>query len=105
VGSGNLCAGAEQFQRTHVFRQNGYLLNYQGKELVDNCRCYVLVDDHMFVSLGDPGEPDVSLRYTIYGNTLRFDVLIPDQCSTAKCRDAIAFSVGQYALGTWVRVD
>ncbi len=103
-GITNMCEGATRFQRTHIFRPNGYLLNYQDKKLVDDCRCYMLVGDRTFVSLGDPGDPDVTLHYVIDGDILTFDVVMPDQCTTATCLDAVAFSVGQYALGPWQRV-
>jgi hypothetical protein len=77
-----VCAGAKQYQRTHYFRPNGYLINYQGKQIADDCHCYQLLNNHTFVSLGnDPGSIDVSLHYTIVGNTLTFDVVVPDQCS------------------------
>jgi hypothetical protein len=99
------CAGSEEFQRTHFFRPNGYLMNYQGTKLVDDCHCYQLVDGDTFVSLGDPGDPDITLQYTVDGGTLTFDVVPPATCTTANCRDAIAFSVYQYALGPWQRVD
>jgi hypothetical protein len=101
----NICEGAKQFQRTHFFQPNGYLINYQGKQIVDDCHCYQLVDNHTFVNLGDPGDPDVSLHYAIDGDTLTFDVVVPDQCSTAKCLGGVAFAVYQYALGSWQRVS
>jgi hypothetical protein len=106
AGSADPCDGARQgFQRTHFFRPNGYLINYQEEKIVDDCHCYLLVDSHTFVSLGDPGDPDVSLRYAIDGDELTFEVVIPDRCSTAQCRNAIAFTVGQYTLGPWQRVN
>jgi hypothetical protein len=99
-----ICEGARQYQRTHFFRPNGYLINYQGNQIVDDCHCYQLVDNHTFVNLGtDPGDIDVSLHYMIDGNKLTFDVVTPDQCS-AKCLGGVAFAVYQYALGPWQRV-
>jgi hypothetical protein len=104
-----MCKGAKQFQRTHYFRPNGYLINYQGKQIVDDCHCYQLLDNHTFVSLGGPGDPidptDVSLRYTIEDDTLTFDVVVPDECSSVTCRSGVAFAVYQYALGPWHRVS
>jgi hypothetical protein len=39
----------------------------------------------------------------IVGDTLTFDVLVPDPCS-ARCEDQVQTVVGQYALGPWHRV-
>jgi hypothetical protein len=99
------CEGAKRFQRTQIFHPNGYLLRYQNEKLVDDCRCYELIDGHTLVVLGDPGDPDISLSYRIDDGTLTFQAAIPDQCSSAKCEDQFAFAVGQYALGPWHRVD
>jgi hypothetical protein len=111
----SMCAGAKRFQRTHFFRPDGYLINYQGKQIVDNCHCYELIDNHTFLSLGGPsdtggpGNPmdpnNVSLRYTIEGDTLMFDVVVPDRCSIETCREGIAFAVYEYSLGPWHRVS
>ena len=105
AASADPCDGARRFQEKYIFRPNGDLINFQGDKIVTDCHCYLLVDSHTFVSLGDPGDPDVSLRYAIDGDELTFDVVVPDQCATAQCRIAIAVSVGQYALGPWQRVN
>jgi hypothetical protein len=97
-----VCEGAKDYQSTHYFRPNGYLIDYRGKQIEDDCHCYQLLGNHTFVSLGnDPWSKDVSLHYTILGDTLTFHVVVPDQCSTAKCRGGVAYAVYQYALGPW----
>ena len=103
AGDPHLCDGAVKIQRTHVFEPNGHVLNYQGSAVVDECGCYVLVGDHTLVNLADPGYPDISLHYTIDGDTLTFDVLVPQPCPT-RCKDQVQTMVGQYALGPWHRV-
>lgn len=103
AGDPNLCNGARRIQRTHVFEPNGNVLNYQGSTVVDECWCYTLVGDHTLVNHADPGYPDISLHYEIDGDTLSFDVLVPDPCS-ARCRDQVQTMVGQYAVGPWHRV-
>jgi hypothetical protein len=104
AGSENPCKGAVEVQLTHVFRANGYLLDYFGTKLVDDCHCYALIGDDTFVVLGDSGDPDISLHYVIDGDTLTFDVVVPDPCS-AKCQDQVAFTVASYAVGPWKRVS
>jgi len=99
----NLCDGARRILRTHVFEPNGNVLNYQGSTVVDECTCFTLVGDHILVSHADPGYPDISLHYEIVGDTLTFDVLVPNPCS-ARCEDQVQTMVGQYALGPWHRV-
>jgi hypothetical protein len=103
AGDPNLCDGARRIQRTHVFEPNGNVLNYQGSTVVDECTCFTLVGDHTLVNHADPGYPDISLHYEIVGDTLTFDVLVPDPCS-ARCKDQVQTMVGQYALGPWHRV-
>lgn len=103
AGDPNLCDGAVRIQRTHVFKPRGNVLNYQGSTVVDECTCFTLVGDHTLVNHADPGYPDVSLHYEIDGDTLTFDVLVPDQCG-ARCEDQVQYLVGQYALGPWHRV-
>jgi hypothetical protein len=105
ASSPDLCAGAKDIQRTHTFEENGNLLTYQGENLVDDCRCYRLIGGHTFVVFGDLGvDPDMPLDYRIDGETLTFDAVRSDQCSSADCRDQFAFAVGQYMVGPWHHV-
>jgi hypothetical protein len=103
VNGPNLCDGAVEVQRTHVFEPNGHVLNYQGSAVVDECRCLTLVGDHTLLNHAQFGYPDISLHYEIVGDTLTFDVLVPHPCS-ARCKDQVQTMVGQYALGPWHRV-
>jgi hypothetical protein len=103
AGDPNLCDGARRIQRTHVFEPNGNVLNYQGSTVVDECTCFTLVGDHTLVNHADPGYPDISLHYEIVGDTLTFDVPVPDPCS-ARCEDQVQTLVGQYGVGPWHRV-
>lgn len=103
--SSDPCRGAEKVERTVVFRSHGSLLRYQGEKLVDDCRCYRLKAAQTFVSLGDGGVPDITLRYRIDGDALTFDAVMPDRCSTTRCRNGFAFALAQYAVGTWRRVN
>ena len=101
----DLCAGARGIQRSLVFQPNGYFMGYQGKELVDYCRCYHLVGSNAYIVVGDPGEPDILLHYRIAGATLAFEAAKPDQCASAKCRDQFAYAVAQYTTASWERVN
>jgi hypothetical protein len=101
----NLCAGAKDIQRTQTFQPNGHLLRYQGDRVVDDCRCYQLIGSHGFVVLGGSVDPDISLQYRIDGETLTFEAVLAETCSSPRCRRQFAFAVGQYAVGQWHRVD
>ncbi len=103
AGDPNLCNGARRIQRTHVFEPNGNILNYQGSTVADECACFTLVGDHTLFNHADPGYPDISLHYEIVGETLTFDVLVPDPCA-ARCKDQVQYLVGQYGVGPWHRV-
>ncbi len=104
--SANMCRGAKHFQRTHVFEPNGYLNTYQGDKLADQCRCYRLVGDHTFVAPANRGSgPDATLQYWVDGETLTFSAVIPDQCSSPRCRGHFAWALANYAVGTWHRVN
>jgi hypothetical protein len=104
ANSAHPCQGAVQFQRTHTFLPNGYLRTYQGQTLADDCRCYLLIDSHTFVVPGDRRlAPDITLQYRIDAGTLRFDAVIPDACSSVKCRGHLAWAIGNYAVSRWYR--
>lgn len=102
--SSHPCQGAVQLQRTHTFLPDGYLRTYQAQTLADSCRCYDLIDSHTFVVPGDKRlAPDITLQYRIDAGTLTFDAVIPDACSSVKCRGHFAWAIGNYAVGTWYR--
>ena len=104
ANGGHPCRGAVRFQRTHTFLPDGYLRTYQGQTLADDCRCYDLIDSHTFVVPGDRKlAPDITLQYRIDGGTLTFDAVIPDACSSVKCRGHFAWAIGNYAVSTWHR--
>ena len=93
-----------QLQRTHTFLPDGYLRTYQGQTLADSCRCYDLIDSHTFVVPGDKRlAPDITLQYRIDAGTLTFGAVIPEACSSVKCRGHFAWAIGNYAVGTWYR--
>ena len=104
--SAHPCQGAVHLQRTHTFLPDGYLRTYQGQILADSCRCYDLIDSRTFVVPGDKRlAPDITLQYRIDAGTLTFDAMIPDACSSVKCRGHFAWAIGNYAVSTWYRAS
>jgi hypothetical protein len=101
----HICVGAKNIQRTVTFSPDGYLRRYQDGRVVDDCRCYRLIGERRFVSPGDFRAPDITLRYQLGADVLRFGAVKPDPCSSSVCRQAFATAVGQYAVGTWHRLN
>jgi hypothetical protein len=46
----------------------------------------------------------ITVDYRIEGNTLRFDVVVPDPC-TGKCRGATAWAIAAFYPGRFERVN
>jgi hypothetical protein len=99
------CEGAKKVEFKVIFQPNGYLLTYRDEKLVNDCRCYQLIDSDTFVVLGDAGDPDITLRYRIDDQTLTFDAVRPDPCTSLKCRGQFFYAVASYAVSPWQRVD
>jgi len=101
----HVCAGAMRVRRTVTFSPDGYLRRYQDGRVVDDCRCYRLIGDRLFVSPGDFKAPNITFRYQLDADVLSFEAIMPDSCSSTVCRQAFATAVGQYDVGTWQRVN
>jgi hypothetical protein len=96
------CADAKPpIEHSHTFWPDGSFNSYdQNDQQVDDGQ-YTLVDDHTFIF---PGAISITMHCRIKGDTIMFDPMIPKNCSTTKCRDAIgyAFAVA-YPGQTWTR--
>jgi hypothetical protein len=105
ANSADPCEGAKKVEFKVVFQPNGYLLTYRDEKLVNDCRCYQLIDSDTFVVLGEGGDPDITLRYRIDDGTLTFDAVMPDPCNSLNCRSQFFYAVAAYAVSPWRRVD
>ncbi len=105
ASSADPCAGAKKVEFKVIFHPNGYLLTYRDEKLVNDCRCYRLIDSDTFVVLGEAGAPDITLRYRIDDRTLTFDAVMPDPCTSLKCRGQFFYAVASYAVSPWQGVD
>jgi hypothetical protein len=85
-------------EHSHTFWAGGTFNSYDenGNQVDDGF--YTLVDDHAF-TMG------ITFHFSTRANTLKLDVVIPKDCTTKDCRDALAweFSVA-YPGQTWTRV-
>jgi hypothetical protein len=97
------CRGAAgPFERTTEFTGTGGFIERLEGEVVCDCT-YELVDKDTFVIPGDPGDPTITLDYTIDGKVISFKITLPEPCTTKVCRSQKAFAYETFGLGTWRR--
>lgn len=103
------CKGAVPRRHSHFFTSDGLFgsRDWNGNQLDEGT--YEVINDHTLVMpYGfEEGPPiQTKFQYRIAGNTIRFDPVIPSDCSTSRCREAAAWSVSVALPGkTWRRVD
>ncbi len=86
-------------EHSHTFWADGTFNSYdQNGQQVDD-GTYTIINGHTF-AIGDS-----TFHYRIQGDNIKFDVVIPKDCSTKHCREGLgwAFSVA-YPGPTWTRV-
>ena len=88
-----------------TFSPDGYLRRIQEGGVIDDCRCYRLSGSIVLVSPGDYRAPNITLRYQLETDSLSFEAVRPGPCSSLVCQQALATAVGQYAVGTWHRLN
>jgi hypothetical protein len=103
------CRGAIPRRHSHFFTQDGLFgsRDWDGNQVDEGS--YETVDDQtLVIPYGfEDGPPiEVRFRYSIAGETIRFDPVMPSDCSTTRCREAAAWSVAVALPGkTWRRVS
>jgi hypothetical protein len=94
------CEGAVPREHSHFFTEFATFgsLDWNGEQVDDGS--YEIVDDRTFV-IGN-----TTFHFKIIGgDTIKFDPVIPDDCSTKRCRGAASWSVSvAYPGKTWERV-
>jgi hypothetical protein len=102
------CNGAVPRRHSHFFTSDGLFgsRDWNGNQVDEGT--YELVGDHTLVmpyGFEDGAPIQVEFRYRINGNTLRFEPVVPSDCSTSHCREATAWSITVALPGkTWRRV-
>lgn len=94
------CKGAVPREHSHFFTESGLFgsLNWNGDQVDDGT--YEIVDDTFVVS---KEFPDVTFNYTIKGDTITFDPVVPD-CAPRCFEAAWSISVA-YPGEKWYRVS
>jgi hypothetical protein len=93
------CKGAVPRKHSHFFTEGGEFgsRDWNGEQVDDGA--YEILDDRTFV-IGD-----TTFHYKIQGDSIKFEPVIPSDCSTDDCRDSAAWSVAVAFPGkSWERV-
>jgi hypothetical protein len=95
------CHGAKPIEHSHGFGESGSFASYDanGQQVDDGS--YTTVDDRTF-TLGDP---PVTVHYRIEGDTATFDVVIPKNCTTKRCRESAAYVTSVFFPRVYERAD
>lgn len=96
----DLCKGATEVLHSHFFTANGGFgsRDEMGRQVDDGS--YRIVDDHTITFLPSG---DVTVHFNIEGDTLMFEVVVPDPC-VASCRQATAWALSAFYPGPFQRV-
>jgi hypothetical protein len=92
------CQGATEVEHSHFFTEAGGFGSYDetGAQVDDGT--YELIDHHT-IAFGD-----VTVHFRVSGDTLRFNVVVPDQCK-GKCREDTAWAISAFYPSPFERVN
>jgi len=102
------CRGAIPRSHSHFFTSDGLFgsRDWNGEQVDGGT--YELIGDNTVVMpyrLEDGPPIDVTFHYRIAGETIRFEPVLEDDCSTSRCREAAGWSVAVALAGkSWRRV-
>jgi len=103
------CEGALPRKHSHFFTENGMFgsLDSEGNQVDDGSYETVGADTLVMPYRFEEGAPiEITFRYAIAGDTIKFQPKIPSPCSTRRCREAAAWGVSVALPGKpWTRVD
>ena len=103
------CRGAIPRRHSHFFTSDGLFgsRDWNGEQ-VDGGTYELIGDNGLVMPYGfEDGPPiDVAFHYRIAGETVRFDPVLPEDCSTSRCREATGWSIAVALEGkSWRRVN
>jgi hypothetical protein len=100
IDSTDLCKGATEVVHSHFFTADAKFGSHDEKgRQVDDGR-YQMVDDHTITFLP---AGDVTVYFYIEGETLMFEVVVPDPC-VGSCREATAWALSAFYPRPFQRV-
>jgi len=98
------CANAKPpIAHSHTFWSDGRFNSYDENEQTVDFGRWALVDDHT-VRIGEP-DPDAGFTFTVSGNELRLEPIIPPDCSSGECLGTLGWQFAVALPGeAWTRV-
>jgi hypothetical protein len=96
----NRCRGARSFEHSHGFETDGAFASFDESGAQVDEGTYRTSGDRLIVS-----RPpfDVTVRYRVSGDTATFDLKVPPDCETKRCRDTVALAIGTFFPRTYRR--
>jgi hypothetical protein len=94
------CRGARSFEHSHGFEADGDFASYDESGAQVDEGTYRTSGDELTVT-----RPpfDVTVRYRVSGDTATFDLKVPPDCETKRCRDTVALAIGTFFPRTYRR--
>jgi hypothetical protein len=99
IDNTDLCKGATEVVHSHFFTANGGFGSYDetGRQVDDGS--YRIVDDRTIIFPSS----NVTVHLSIEGNTVMFEVVVPDPC-VGSCRDNTAWALSAFYPGLFERI-
>ena len=95
------CRGARAFKHDHSFTETGEFASYDDTGQQVDEGTYTVKGNELTVSRPPI---DVTVGFSVSGDTASFDAIIPDTCETRRCRDAALLSIGTFFPPSYQRV-
>ena len=100
IDNTDLCKGATEVLHSHFFTANGGFGSHDEKGRQVDDGSYQIVDNR---TITFPSS-DVTVHFSIEGDTLMFEVVIPEPC-VGSCREANAWALSAFYPGPFQRVS
>jgi hypothetical protein len=99
IDSTDLCKGATEVLHSHFFTVDGGFGSHDEKGRQVDDGSYQIVDER---TITFPSS-DVTVHFSIEGNTVMFEVVVPDPC-VSSCRNNTAWALSAFYPGPFQRV-
>jgi len=103
IDDADICKGATEVLHSHFFTANGGFgsRDEKGRQVDDGS--YQIVDDRTITFPQEDGGLPITVHFSIEGDTLMFEVVVPDPC-VGSCRNNTAWALSAFYPGPFQRV-